>query len=418
LPLLDLFAVIDHSRLYRVLLYFYGGYPVFMAVVWVLLSLFFVRRQESRALKEPDGKWPFVSILVPAYAEEQMIARTLEAILRLDYPRFEAIVIDDGSADATAEIARRYLGRGPIRLLEKPVNEGKAMALNDALPLCRGEILVLIDADTVVQPQLLKVIVPHYLNSTRVGGVTGNPRVANRRTLLQRMQALEFCSIISMQRRAQRIWGRVLTVSGAVCSFRRTAVLEAGGFSPDMATEDIDMTWRIQMRHWDVRYEPRAVAWIQAPPTLPELWKQRRRWARGLAQVLRRHRRVALSWSLRRLWAVWYEAIVSVAWAHVFILITAYWIVSRLAGYVPYGASPIPNLWGMIMATSCLVQLWAGALSDRRYEPEIIRILPESVFYPFIYWILTSLITCIYTLPALARRPSEVQRWKIRRTAP
>ena len=97
-----------------------------------------------------------------------------------------------------------------------------------------------------------------------------------------------------MQRRAQRIWGRVMTVSGAVVAFRRSAILDVGLFTPSMATEDIDMTWRLQMRFWDVRYEPRAVVWMEVPPNLREFWKQRRRWVRGLAQVLRRSRPVPL----------------------------------------------------------------------------------------------------------------------------
>jgi biofilm PGA synthesis N-glycosyltransferase PgaC len=226
-----------------------------------------------------------VSVVIPAHAEAETIGRTLDALLGLDYPAYEVIVVNDGSPDGTAEVVRRYLHTGIVRLLDKTVNEGKAMGLNDAIPLCRGEIVVVLDADIVVTPGVLRALVPHF-ESPRVGAVTGNPRVANRGSLLRNLQTLEFASIVSVQRRAQRVWGRVLTVSGAIAAFRKTALVDAGLFSPDMATEDIDMTWKLQCRFWDVRYEASAVVWMEVPPTLGELWKQRRRWARGLAQVL------------------------------------------------------------------------------------------------------------------------------------
>jgi biofilm PGA synthesis N-glycosyltransferase PgaC len=256
--------------------------------------------------------------------------------------------------------------------------------------------------------------VPHFA-STRVGALTGNPRVGNRGSLLRDLQTLEFTSIISVQRRAQRIWGRVLTVSGAVMAIRRAALLEVGGFTPSMATEDIDVTWKLQRRFWDVRYEPSAIVWMQVPPSLPELWKQRRRWARGLAQVVRAHFRCVLDWEQRRLWPVVLEAVLSILWAYTFVLITLFWVVSWLVGFEPMGASPIPNLWGMLIATACLTQLLTGAIMDRRYDVDLLRYFPVAIFYPLVYWSLMSVITAIYTVDALARKPPQLQRWKIKR---
>ena len=407
---------IDHSLLYRILLWFYGLYPVLMACMWVVLSLFFWTRREKEK-KQPVlvSPLPLVSVVIAAFDEEYAIGRTLDALLKMKYPSFEVVVVDDGSSDRTSEIVRSYIEKGPVRLVQKEVNEGKAMALNDALPVCRGEILLLIDADIIVTPDLLNNIVPHF-RSSRVGAVTGNPRVANRRGLLKRLQAIEFSSIISMQRRAQRIWGRVMTVSGAVVAFRRSAILDVGLFTPSMATEDIDMTWRLQMRFWDIRYEPRAVVWMEVPPNLREFWKQRRRWVRGLAQVLRRYRPVPLHWKWRRLWPVFYESTISILWAFTFVGITLYWLICLAAGYHPYGASPIPNFWGMLIATACIIQLVTGALEDRRYDPKIATCLPEAIYYPLIYWTLMSTITCIYTIGALFRKPPQMQRWKIQRS--
>jgi len=173
------------------------------------------------------------------HREADTIGRTLEALLAVDYPSYEVIVVNDGSPENTAAVVRRYVHTGVVRLLDKTVNEGKAMGLNDALPLSRGEIVVVLDADIVVTPGVLRALVPHF-ETSRVGAVTGNPRVANRGSLLRNLQTLEFASIVSVHRRAQRIWGRVLTVSGAIAAFRKTVLVDVGLFSPDMATEDIE----------------------------------------------------------------------------------------------------------------------------------------------------------------------------------
>ncbi len=405
----------DHTALYTALLYFYGMYPVVMASMWIILSIFFFRRRERESVGELEHPAPLVSVVIPAHNEGVSIAATLEALLQMTYPAYEIVVVDDGSTDDTIAVVRPYLERGPIRLVIKEANEGKAMALNDAIPVCRGELLLLIDADIVVTPDLLQHMVPHF-RSGRVAAVAGNPRVANRRGLLKRLQAVEFASIISMQRRAQRIWGRVMTVPGAVVAFRRSALIDVGLFLPFMATEDIDMTWRLQMRFWDVRYEPRAVVWMQVPPNLRELWKQRRRWARGLAQVLVRYRRVPTRWVWRRIWPVFFESTVSVFWAYTFVALTLYWAVSLWAGYTPRGASPIPNFWGMLIATACIIQLLVGAYEDRRYDPTILVSLGEAIYYPLIYWALMSTITTIYTFDAIVRKPPKMQRWNIKRS--
>jgi len=415
----DVLRAISDSVPYRGALVFYGAYPITMACVWIVLSIAFARRRErstanASAPDAPAAPLPFVSVLIPAHREGETIGRTLEALLQVDYPSYEVIVVNDGSTDHTADAVRRYLHTGVVRLLDKTVNEGKAMGLNDAIPLCRGEIVVVLDADIVVTPGVLRALVPHF-ESPRVGAVTGNPRVANRGSLLRNLQTLEFASIVSVQRRAQRIWGRVLTVSGAIAAFRKTALVDVGLFSPDMATEDIDMTWKLQRRFWDVRYETSAVVWMEVPPTLGELWKQRRRWARGLAQVLAKHGRVAVSWRSRRLWPVFWEGVLSIGWAYTFLTLTTYWVVSHLLGYSPYGSSPIPNLWGMLTATACLTQLATGVMLDRRYDRDLGKYFPFAVLYPLVYWMLMSVISAIYTIDGLLRKRPAVQVWHIQR---
>ncbi|HET6349394.1 MAG TPA: glycosyltransferase family 2 protein, partial [Candidatus Krumholzibacteria bacterium] len=268
----DLIAIleaIEGSRLYLLSLSFFAWYPLVSSGVLVLVALTYYLRRERRGDIQPgvDPEYtPRASVLIAAYNEAEHIQDTIRGLLALDYPNYEIVVIDDGSTDATARRVLPFVREGKVRLIRKLVNEGKAMALNDGFRCATGEIFLVMDADAIPDPQILRVIVPHF-KSPRVGAVTGNPRVFNRDTLLCKLQAIEFTAIISLQRRSQRVWGRILTMSGVVGAFHRSAMLDAGLYSPDMATEDIDLSWKLQLRHWDIRYEPRAVVWMRVPET-------------------------------------------------------------------------------------------------------------------------------------------------------
>ena len=418
--LVQAMVAFQHTTLYWALLLYFGFYPVFSAVVWVTTStIYFFRKEnvgeekeaELYSLPEPP---PMVSVVIPAHCEEKVIRATLDAALRLDYPRFEVVVVDDGSTDDTVARVMPYVERGEVRLIRKTVNEGKAMALNDALPCLNGEIVLTLDADAVVDFGILRTIVPHF-NSARVAAVTGNPRVANRRTLLSKIQLIEFTSIVGLLRRAQRIWGRIQTVSGVVVAFRKKALRDVGLFDPSMATEDIDMSWRLQKRFWDIRYEPKALVWMQVPETLRGLWRQRRRWAVGLGQVLRRHGGILGRRKNVRFWPVAYEAILSILWSACFVILTTLWIVSYSMGIPPVGAYPIPNFWGMIIASTCITQLAAGVVLDRHYDRSILPYAGIAVLYPLIYWALMSTIAFFFTPVGFFRRRPKITLWKTER---
>lgn len=402
---------------YGWVLAFFAIYPIVTSLMWIVTALIFrVRWEETIGPdpKRPEAELPFVSVLVPAHNEEAVIRRSVEAMLRLDYPRFEVIVIDDGSTDGTLAQLEPLAADPRLRLVRKANNEGKAMALNDAIALARGEILMGLDADAEPDVRMLRYIVPHF-DSPRVAAVTGNPRVRNTGSFLARLQAVEFSSIVSLLRRAQRVWGRIVTVSGVVAALRRSAVLDVGGYSPDMPTEDIELTWRLQKRHYDVRYEPRALCWMTVPLSYRGLWRQRLRWARGLIQVLRKHADVIVTWRSRRLWPVFVESSLSILWSVCFVLLATLWTLSWAVGLPPVGASPIPNLWGMAIATLCLLQLTVGVWIDRRYDPGITRFLPYAVWYPLIYWAFLA-VTTVVALPTLFRRPAgQAVRWSTAR---
>jgi poly-beta-1,6-N-acetyl-D-glucosamine synthase len=410
----SIMEVIQRNWIYLSALVFFAWYPIFSSAIWVFTSLVFFFRRERKRQPPPDEVFsPPATVLMAAFNEEEHIVETIKGCLAIEYPKFEIVIVNDGSTDATLEKIRPFAKVGMVRLIDKKLNEGKAMALNDAIPLTTGEVILIIDADAVPDPAILKMLVPHF-HSPRVGAVTGNPRVANRNSLLSKMQAIEFTSIVSLQRRGARVWGKLLTMSGVVGAFHRTALYDVGFFSPQMVTEDIDLTWKLQLKFYDIRYEPRAIVWMRVPVSLRGLWRQRRRWSKGLAQVLRRHGREAFTWKARRLWPVVVESYLSILWAYCFTVFTALWAVSYAVGYPPIGASPIPNYWGMLIGTMCLLQLLVGVMLDRRYDRRLSWYYVVAVLYPLIYWMLMAVVTFVSTPVGLFRstKAGTPARWK------
>src|SRR5271166_2198320 len=247
---------------------------------------------------------PRVAVLIPAYNEEKVIERTIQGALDSDYPNLRVIVIDDGSKDRTLEIARRaFAGEeaaGRVVILTKP-NGGKAEALNFGLEhIGNAELFVGIDADTIIAPDAIARLVPHFLNP-KVAAVAGNAKVGNRVNLWTRWQALEYITSQNFERRALNTMGAVSVVPGAIGAWRTTAVREAGGYHTDTVAEDADLTMAILRNGHRVEYEDRALAFTEAPTTANALMRQRFRWSFGILQAIFKHKGVfarkgALGW--------------------------------------------------------------------------------------------------------------------------
>jgi biofilm PGA synthesis N-glycosyltransferase PgaC len=408
---------IEDSSLYTVAIAFYGLYPIITSLIYIVTAVLYYFRRPVASPDLPENELPFVSVIIPAYCEENVIERSIEGVLQLDYPTFELIVVNDGSTDRTADKVRKYLHDPRVRLVDKKVNEGKAMALNDAIICARAELILIMDADAVPDEKLLRRMVPHF-QSGRVGAVAGNPRVRNANNVLSKLQAVEFSSVIGLMRRAQRIWGRVMCVSGVVGMFRKSALIDCGMFSPGMATEDIDLTWKLQSKFYDIRYEASALVWMIVPDSVDVWWKQRKRWALGLGQVLRRHASVFTDWRRRRMHPLYIECLLSYLWSLTFITVTVFWVFCYAVGHPPRGGSPIPNFWGMLLYTFCLVQLACGTWLDSKYDPEIVQHFPVSIIYPTFYWFLLTITSCLYTTKGLLKRINLMNptRWHIHHT--
>jgi cellulose synthase/poly-beta-1,6-N-acetylglucosamine synthase-like glycosyltransferase/spore germination protein YaaH/peptidoglycan/xylan/chitin deacetylase (PgdA/CDA1 family) len=238
---------------------------------------------------------PRVAVLIPAYNEEKVIERTVHGALDSDYPNLRVIVIDDGSKDRTLEIVRRTFAAeeaaGRVLILTKP-NGGKAEALNFGLEhIGNAEIFVGIDADTIIAPDAILRMVPHFLNP-KVAAVAGNAKVGNRVNLWTRWQALEYITSQNFERRALNTLGAVSVVPGAIGSWRIAAVREAGGYHVDTVAEDADLTMALLRNGYRVEYEDLALAFTEAPTTANALMRQRFRWSFGILQAVFKHRGV------------------------------------------------------------------------------------------------------------------------------
>jgi cellulose synthase/poly-beta-1,6-N-acetylglucosamine synthase-like glycosyltransferase/peptidoglycan/xylan/chitin deacetylase (PgdA/CDA1 family) len=243
------------------------------------------RLRRARAPLEYLGP---VSIIVPAYNEAANIAATVRSLVDSDYPRVEVIVVDDGSSDGTADIVRRL--RLPGVHVIRQENAGKPAALNTGIRHARGEVLVLVDGDTVFEPDAVGRLV-QPLRDGRVGAVSGNTKVANRRGLLGRWQHLEYVIGFNLDRRLFDVARCMPTVPGAIGAFRRSALRDVGGVSEQTLAEDTDLTMAVIRAGWRVVYTPDAVAWTEAPASLRQLWRQRYRWCYGTMQAMWKHRR-------------------------------------------------------------------------------------------------------------------------------
>lgn len=234
---------------------------------------------------------PTVSVIIPAYNEERVIAASVERVLASDYPALQVIVADDGSKDATSTIVAERFGHDPRVTLLTLVNGGKAAALNRALKEATGEVVIALDADTQFEPLTIRRLA-RWFADPQIGAVAGDARVGNRINLVTRWQAVEYITAQNLERRALAGFDAMTVVPGAVGAWRRAALDSVGGYPENTLAEDQDLTIAIQRKGWRVTYDPRAVAWTEAPETFRALAKQRYRWAFGTLQCLWKHRKV------------------------------------------------------------------------------------------------------------------------------
>jgi len=258
----------------------------------LLIFLFAVRHAHRRRASTWSWGPPVtepVSIVIPAYNECRTIAPAVRSLAQSVHEGgVEVILVDDASTDGTAAVVET-LGLGNVRVVRVPPG-GKATALNTGTALSRNDIVVMVDADTVVEPESVHRLVQPFADPS-VGAVAGNVKVGNRRGILGRWQHIEYVIGFNLDRRLYDALGCIPTIPGALGAFRRQALVDAGGLSTETLAEDTDLTMAIHRAGWRVVYEESARSYTEAPATLGQLWRQRYRWSYGTMQAIWKHRR-------------------------------------------------------------------------------------------------------------------------------
>ncbi len=249
-----------------------------------------LRRQNSRQPARLPLYGRGVSVLIPAYNEQENIESSILSVLRNDYKNKEVIVINDGSTDNTGQVVENMQSRypGKIKLINLP-NGGKANALNTGIEFAKHSIFISMDADTIFAPDTIKNLVWHFSNES-VGAVAGKVQTTRSKNWLDIFQSIEYAVGQNIEKEVFSSVNAVGVVPGPVGAWRKSAVLAAGGYSRETLVEDQDLTLSVLLQGYKILYDPRAVAYTETPHTLDDFLKQRFRWIYGTFQCAWKHR--------------------------------------------------------------------------------------------------------------------------------
>lgn len=323
-----------------------------------------------------EAELPMVTILVPCYNEAAVVQGSVRSLLELDYPRYEILVIDDGSADDTAARARVYEGdhgKAVVRVIRKP-NGGKSRALNTGIANARSRFILCMDGDSALHPQTLRRAIRHMRDPT-VGAVAGSVKVVNRTNLLSCLQALEYVEGLNMVRAAQGFFRLVNIIPGPIGVFRRAALERVGGYDHDTFAEDCDLTLKLLCDGWKVKYEPGSIAYTEAPEKMLDLLKQRYRWTRGILQAISKHKRrlVDPTRGVGVTLTLWYMIFEGIMWPamNVFAHVLFVFVAAR------YGtALPLVLWWAQLTILDLAAALYCVAMEEER-----LTLVPYAIFY-------------------------------------
>lgn len=252
----------------------------------LLIRLFLSLTYNLTRIKEKIKTFPKISIIVPAFNEAKTIKNCIKSLQSLNYPNFEIIVIDDGSSDNTFKIASKC----DYAKVFSQENQGKPIALNNGISHSSGEIILTVDADTELDREALRTIAKRFAANNKLGAVAGNVKVKREPTILNTIQSAEYATGINLVRKGQSVLGTVMIVPGPVAALKKEAIEEVGFFSDDTFAEDFDITVKILKEGYEIEYEEASLAYTDAPKSTEDLIKQRRRWYRGMIQVLDKHK--------------------------------------------------------------------------------------------------------------------------------
>ena len=382
---------------------FYLAIALGMARAIVMAGLAWFQGRKSKPV--PPDYTPSVSVIIPAFNEERVIVQSVARVLESDYPGLQVIVVDDGSKDGTSAVVRdAFAGEPRVQLLTLP-NGGKAAALNRALRDASGEVVIALDADTQFEPETIAKLA-RWFADPKLGAVAGDARVGNRVNLVTRWQAVEYITAQNLERRALAGFDAMTVVPGAVGAWRRAALDAVGGYPEDTLAEDQDLTIAIQRAGWRVTYDPRAVAWTEAPESFKALAKQRYRWAFGTLQCLWKHRGVLRSGRPKGLARVglpqaWLFQIIFAAISPLIDLALVLSIIGTAVRVAQHGwAQTSTDVFQMAAywVAFTAIDVWCGWLAyrldgDRARYPAHLLVAQRLVYRQIMYWVVLRAIS-------------------------
>jgi len=240
------------------------------------------------------GRLPKVSVIIPAYNEEETIGRTLESLLRQTYPKelMEIIVVDDGSEDSTYEVASSF----GVKVVRHEGNRGKGAAIATGIKEAKGQIIVFVDADSVLEESAIGRLVNYLLSHKDTGAVAGAPLVANGDSgFWVKMQEIEYATASVFLKQVQESTDWLLVLPGTLSAYRAFLLKPFAEAKLDGLAEDFDLTVSVWKRGFRAGYEPRAVSWTRVPSNPSRLRRQRHRWYIGHLRVTAKHRNILMN---------------------------------------------------------------------------------------------------------------------------
>lgn len=241
-------------------------------------------------------EYPIVTVMVPAHNESIVLKKTMEALIKFDYPkdRYEIIVVNDNSTDDSAQVLKTIQHNNPsakiIVINTDPVvgGKGKSNALNIALSVASGSVIAIYDADNTPEKQALKILVENLMSDDKLGAVIGKFRTRNKyASLLTRFVNIETLAYQCMNQAGRYFFFKLCTIPGTNYVIRRELIDQMGGWDVNALAEDTEISFRLYRMGYYIKFIPQAVTWEQEPQKLKQWFKQRTRWVKGNLYVLK-----------------------------------------------------------------------------------------------------------------------------------
>ncbi len=327
--------------------------------------------------------FPSISLILPAHNEEGSIRQAIESVIETNYSNKEIIVVDDGSTDRTYEFALPYAKQGKIKLFKKESSSGsKAGALNYGITFATGDIIIVVDSDSLIERQSVYESIKQFTDPSVVA-VSGNVKILSGdggiNNLLTRLQSYEYLLSFEIGRRFQSLTNTLVVSPGAFTGFRSNVGKEMGLFDIDTITEDFDFSIKLRKSGYKIVFSSKAVAWTFCPSTWRGWIKQRKRWSHG--QVATLHKHIDLFWKNRyglSLIISVYDMIIM----DIFLLMARFfWFISIIL-YFPENiiyASFLTLILALIGEFSSIIT--ASLLSRKKHNLKKIYLSPFMVFF-------------------------------------